>query len=245
MPSGNDKKGKVIELFPSGKRVSRSGGKAPGGSMAESLNKGDVTGQIARLLADAKPTRSRKKTKSDTGPQVQSITGDHNIQAVAGGDVNINVRRVTRTTVTPPPGSVTPLQVKRIKDQIDRLVERDAAGGVLGGDTKKLYPKWHKMVMNRFSVPSYHCIPESQGDSAIAWLKQHCAMNRSRVRRTDNDSWRNDHYGAIWARASEMGMSKADVYDLVSRRLGKTVLSLKNLGEQDLQRLRQLLIAQR
>lgn len=204
--------------------------------------------KIIRLLKEgAKPRRKRapraKPAVKARGNVIYVNTkGD---AKVAGRDININTRRVTRTTVEAPPGSLSPAQAKRLKDAIDKMVEIEAAGGVLNGDLPRLYAKWYTILRDRFGVASYKEIPAARADEALAWLKQAAAMNRPRLRRNDTAAWRNEHYKAIWARSRELAMSKGDVYALVLDRLGKRVLSLKGLGDQTLRQLYQIIMAMR
>lgn len=164
---------------------------------------------------------------------------------VAGRDININTRRVVRTTVAAPPGSLSPAQAKRLKDAIDQLVAIEATGGVLEGDRPSLYAKWYGILKNQFAVASYKEIPAARADEALAWLKQVAARNRGKLRRGDPAAWRNEHYKAIWARARQLGLSKGDVYAIVLARLDKRVLSLKALSDSSLRHLYQIIMAMR
>lgn len=203
----------------------------------------DVKGKVVRLLATARP--ARKKVRAVVpGEQLRQIAGDSSVQVgLVGRDLNINTRHVTRTTVAPPPGSLSPAQAKRLKDMIDKLVRIEATGGVLGGELSPLYAKWHKILKDRFDVTSYKEIKAARADEALAWLRQVAAMNRPKLRRTDPAAWRNEHYRAIWARARETGRSKGDVYALVLARLDKQVVSLKQLSDANLRRLYEVVMA--
>lgn len=218
MADDDDKKAEIINLFKEGSNPRSK--RAP------------------RIKAAAAPPDFYVSAKGDA----MIAGGDiHN----AGRDININTKKYSRTTVHAPPGSLTSAQAKHIQDAIEKLVDMEVAGGVRGGDRSALFAKWHKMVKDRYDVPSYRVIPTGQATELIAWLKQLAAMNRSKLRRTDNPSWRNDLYKAIWARARELGLSKGDVYSLVLQRLDKQVTSLKQLGEQSLQRLYEMIMAKR
>lgn len=43
---------------------------------------------------------------------------------------------------------------------------------------------------DKFEVASYARLDASQFEDAISWIKQQKAMNRSRLRRPSNKSWR-------------------------------------------------------
>ncbi len=196
--------------------------------------------RVLKLFQEgSKPARKR----APRGKAAIEVKGDQNV--VAGRDVHINRRETTRVKIEPPPGSLSPAQARRLQNAIEKMVDIEAAGGVGDGDRAALFAKWHKMLKDRFSVPSYRVIPAAQADEAIAWLKQVAAMNRPKLRRTDNAAWRNEHYKAIWAHARELGMSKGDVYSIVAQRMNKQITSLKQLGEQSLLRLYEIVMGLR
>lgn len=177
--------------------------------------------------------------QGQAGPKVSiKINGNNNI--TAGGDVHVNRRVVQRTEFTPGPEHITQPQAKRIKDLVDNLVAKEEAGGM---PASRAYAKWYGVLKDRYQVTSYKAIPAHLGESAIKWLQQQSAVKRSKIRRVDKDQWRKEHYTAIWARASEVGMSKGEVYALVESKLGKQVTSLKQLGEQALKALYDLLMS--
>jgi hypothetical protein len=61
-------------------------------------------------------------------------------------------------------------------------------------------------------------------------------MAQPKLRRTNNASWRDHKYRAIWTKARELGLNEAQVHELANERLGlkKRIVSLKKLGEQNL-----------
>lgn len=200
----------------------------------------DKKAKIVNLLKETKTKKARKK--SDHKPSL-SIVGNGNIQA--GGDVNLNKREVIRNSFTPGPEHITASQAKKLQDLVQKAVELEATAGVHGGDQKKLFAKWWKILKDQYNVPNYQRIPLHLGDHAIAWFKQRIATLRPKLRRTDNASWRKEHYTGIYARAKELGMSKGEVYAIVAERLGKQVQSLTKLGEQDLKKLYNIIMAMR
>jgi len=74
-------------------------------------------------------------------------------------------------------------------------------------------------------------------------MQRQVAMLRPKLRRADNPAWRNQHYKAIWAKARELGFTKDQVYALSGDRLGKTITSLKQLGERNLKSLYNIIMA--
>jgi hypothetical protein len=66
------------------------------------------------------------------------------------------------------------------------------------------------------------------------------ARSLPKLRRSDNEEWRKRIYRAIWPLARELGFQDAQLYDFAFTELGlkKSITSLKELGEQNLERLR-------
>jgi hypothetical protein len=180
--------------------------------------------------SEADPEQSPRR--SDRSLQLaQHVAGDHNV--VAGGDVNINKREVTRVSVTPGPEHITEGQARRLKDLVDKVakVEIDR-----GSNPSQVYQRVWSGLTKHYQVASYRLIPRRLGDEAIKWLQQRAAMLRPKLRRTNPSAWQREHYTAIYARAHDLGMSKGEVYSLVKARLGLQVISLRQLGEQNLKR---------
>jgi hypothetical protein len=211
----------------------------------------DRKAKIVKLVQEAANDAGHKPRRRTPPPPVKAAGNVIYVNArgdaqVAGRDININTKQTTRTIVTAPPGSLTPAQAKRVLDAIEKVVNIEATGSIYDGDPRRrLFSKWHKRVKDHFDVPSYLFIPAARAQDVLAWLRQEAAIKRPKLRRTDPAAWRTEHYRAIWARSSEIGMSKADVYALVLQRLDKRVTSLKQLGQQALRRLYQILMAKR
>lgn len=162
----------------------------------------------------------------------QTVTGNGNV--VAGRDVNINRRVVKKNVVQPGPEHVTEAQKLKIKELIGELSEI----GVKAGRAPS-YGKWWNKFYKQFKVTSYHLLPAAEYDAAISWLYEQRARETPKLRRTDNQAWRNHRYRGIWARARELGMSDEQLYALATERLElkKPITSLTELGEQNLDRL--------
>ncbi len=174
----------------------------------------------------------------ESAPFSPKISGDSNV--VAGRDVNINKRVTVRGVVKPGPEHITPKQAADLQDLVRKAADHDVAGGM---SRAKAMAKWWTVLKRNYGVPTYREIPRELGDEAIAWLKQQVARGRSQLRRTDNPTWRAEHYAAIYARARELGISKGEVYAIAHDRLGKRVTSLKQLGERNLKTLYNVIMA--
>ena len=178
-------------------------------------------------------------------PDQVNVVGNNNL--VAGGDMNvqggvhINTKKITRTKFQPGPEHITEQQGKKIYDTISNLANKEAAGGrVTIGEAKA---KWFGMLYGRYQVSTYRAIERRFADEAISWLKQQAAINRPKIRRNNNQMWRNELYGAIYAKARELNMSKAEVYLIVHDRMEKRVSSLTQLNEQSLKKLYNIIMS--
>lgn len=185
----------------------------------------------------------KSKTEQGVGGNAEQVAGGnvvsirgHVTGQVAGGDIHnhVNERIVTRPQVMRGPGYISPEVAAAIQKKVKALVDLEVAAGA---EKTKAFAKWWSALKKHFAVPSYLEIPVSKGEHALDWLSQQRVIRRPRIRRANNDMWRAEHYRGIWARSKELGMSRADVYQLVHEKLGKTVVSLKNLGERDLKKL--------
>ena len=186
-----------------------------------------------------------KEAAEDTGRQARAepsfsphVSGDGNV--VAGRDVNINKRVTVRNVVKPGPEHITAKQAATLQELVLKAADHDVAGGM---SRKAAMAKWWTALKRTYGVTAYREIPRELGDDAIAWMKQQIARTRPKLRRTNNQSWRNELYAAIYARARELGISKGEVYAIVHDRLGKRVTSLKQLGEQNLKKLYNIMMA--
>jgi len=189
--------------------------------------------RIKQLLSEAKP-------KHESGNVVRlNICGNNNTQA--GRDVHINKREIVRPVIQTGADTISAGGAQSIQELVKQAVDIES---VSGGEKSKLYSKWYSKIKRKFKVPSYRAIPAFLEDEAVSWMHQHVAKLRPKQRRSDNQTWRNGLYKAIWARSRQTGMSKDDVYRLVHNRLGKEIGSLKELGERDLKRFYDLIMRQ-
>lgn len=173
----------------------------------------------------------------------QVVTGNNNI--VAGGNVTIkkNEKIINKNIIKPGPEHISPAQANKLQTIVKELVEMEVASGYADGDQKKAAIKWWVILRNHYGVTSYREIPRHLGDDAIAWMKQQRAINRPKIRKTDNTAWRNQHYGAINAKARELELSKGEIYALAKDRMGTQVTSLKQLSDQNLKKLYNIVMA--
>lgn len=203
----------------------------------------DLKKRVVNLLKDVEPTKIPKKTKNPPRAKAipstsLSIVGNDNYQAA--GDIYINKKETVRNNFTPGPEHITAAQARKIQRLVEKAVSIEELAGL---DRPSLFAKWWNIVKNQYNVTTYKEIPAYLGDSAISWLTQKIAILRPKLRRKDNDSWRKEHYAAIWARSKQLGMSKGEVYALAQDRLNTQIVSLTNLGERNLKKLYQIIMA--
>lgn len=142
--------------------------------------------------------------------------------------------------ITPDESHISGNQVNNIKALINEIVEKEVIGGMV---KSKAFAKWHKQLQRYMNVSSHLLIKEEDYDKAISYLKQYNALKRSKTRRRDIDYWKKDLYKAIYAKSNELNISKQELYNIVNERYNKNITSLKELGEQNLDKLRRYLFS--
>ena len=181
-----------------------------------------------------------KKQKQNNIEFGNSNIGNNFVYAEAQSKVNnkieynLNKRVVNKNIIQPSDNAINPAQRKLIQEKISNLV---AITNKNPENKRKSFAGWWNNFYKVFKVNSYAEITQDQFEDAIKWLTKQEAANRPKLRRKDNPKWRNELYAAIYARAKELGLEKEDVYAIVSEKLDKEVDSLKELGEQNLEKL--------
>lgn len=189
----------------------------------------------------AKQITVKGNTKSSSRKTVeQTVVGDGNV--FAGGDM-IHTEKVVQKNVTQPgPQHITEEQAYEVKLLIDELSQMDVDAG--RPDTHR---NWFSWLYRKFKVTSYKTIPSEKFETVISWLRQQKAINRKKLRRPANALWRDQLYGAIYGRWRQLGFQKDAIYDFAFQRLelDKPIGSLKELGEQNLDKLYRMVIRMR
>lgn len=168
----------------------------------------------------------------------QAVVGNGNV--VAGRDVIHTPRIITKRVIQPRPEDISEEEAAEIKRLIDELAAIDVAAG-----RSDSHGKWYGSLYKTFGVTSYKTIPKYKDEDVITWLRQQTDRNMPKLRRTNNEEWRHRRYTAIYAKAIHLGLSKANVYEMAFDRLKlkKPIASLKELGEQNLDRLYRVMIS--
>ena len=183
-------------------------------------NDSELARLIERLAALLPPT-------GDVVRQNVRVMGDGNRVQVAGRDLIHTEKFIHRNTITPDERHLTIEQRDRIRQVAGELADRLA-----GDDGEANFAAVHRMLQRRFQVASYLLIPRSRYDEALSFLRQHRAINRSRLRHRNPVAYQNDFYRAIFAGARELGWDGEQVYRFASEKLAlkRPLVSLKELG---------------
>lgn len=195
-----------------------------------------------KRAAASSPRRKSKRVtatpdKESSGGIRQTIVGDNNTQVA--GDYVENKKILQKNIIHPDHRHIDEATAFEIKRLIDSLAEIDALAG-----RPDSHSSWYSHLYRRFKVTSYKLIPVESGDDAIQWLRQQVPQQRSKIRRKAPDEWRQQLFKSIWSKAGRLGLEKQEVYDLAFRRLAlkEPITSLKELGEQKLKKLYDIII---
>lgn len=180
----------------------------------------------------AKKPTSKRRVPKPSAIQQTATAGRDVLQAA--GDINLNKKEVIRPVIPREPHHITEAQAADIRQRLAELGERDEKAG--RGPT---YGAWMNRFKDKFEVASYARLDARQFDDAISWIKQQKAMNRSRLRRPSNKAWREEHYTIIYGCVGTLKWDKPQLYQFAFEKLElkKPIKSLKELGEQNLEKL--------
>jgi len=179
-----------------------------------------------------------QRSGNDQATQRVSATQTGRMNIVAGRDVVVTNKHMQRVKFTPGPQHITEKQARQVQDMIKGLAELE---GVVGEAPS--YGKWQNMFKKKFHLASYRALERGRFEEAVEWLQQQRALLRPKLRRKNNETWRKELYGSIYARAGELGIGKEEIYALAFDKLAlrKRITSLTELGERNLERLSRLL----
>jgi hypothetical protein len=163
------------------------------------------------------------------------ITGTRNQVQIAGHDLVVTQRHVTRYPITPDERHLTGDQAAQVRKSI---------GAVAAGMSENGQPNFaavHRMIQDRFNVVTYSLIPRGEFEAALAFLAQQRAICENRNSHAQPVAFRNSYYRAIYARARELGWDTPRILRFAEARLtlSKPLHTLKELGSQQLKTLRE------
>ena len=187
--------------------------------------------QAGGALPDGKETGNAEMPAPSS--IIQQNKGNGNF--IVGGDFNLNPRTVVKNSISPGPEHITDEQALKVREFINELAKMDEQAG-----RPLSHSRWYTKLYKRFKITSYKLVPLNQLAEVESWLKQQKAMQRPMLRRSNNPAWRKNIYSAIYARATELGIDKSQLYQIAYQKLklNKPVNSLKELGERNLEKLR-------
>jgi hypothetical protein len=176
----------------------------------------------------------------DPMPAVPSLIGDGNTIGngnIIGHIVQVQPRVVNKTEVQRTPDDITDAMALEVRKAVIKLWNSCPKTG------QYVTPRgWYNQLYDQFGVTSYKTLKMHQLADVMTWIKQQAAIQRPRLRRTNNPAWRKSLYAAIHARAGELGIDKT-LHAFATERLGIPVTSLKDLGERDLKRLHSIIFS--
>lgn len=160
--------------------------------------------------------------------------GRGNRANVAGRDLIITEKHTQKVNFTPDESHITPAQGKKIKALVEKLAFK-----LVNEEGKPNFQDAYGGLYRHLGVNSYREIKRTQFDEAISYLRQQGAINRSKLKRSNPQSYRNDLYAPIWAKQKELGWEKSAVYDFAFEKLDlkKPITTLKKLGPIQLKNL--------
>lgn len=178
----------------------------------------------------------------------QNSKGNHNVQVGINQGTIIKTDKVVKKNEIKPniENHISEAQAKEIKECIDKIVEINEQAGK--GNKSKIYPETWQSFYNRFKITSYKLLPKETFEDAITWLKQQIAFeHRPKLRKSNNDQWKKDIYGAIYAKSQKsLGLDKQGLYDfaLEKLKLKTPINSLKDLSDTRLNKLYKLIFSE-
>ncbi len=200
----------------------------------------EIREKVVSILDHAKKKRTgQPKTKEEKGVKMVAV-GKNVFQA--GRDIIQTTKPPSRRVIIQPgPQHISEEVAFRLHELVDEAVKIE----VMAGQTRQqAYSNWFGMLKNRYRVTQYKLIPAEMGEDAIDWLRTQIAVKlQPKLRRRDNQAWRNRRYSAIFARADELNYGEEWVYAKASEVLGEQVTSLKKLGERKLDKVYRAIIS--
>jgi hypothetical protein len=167
--------------------------------------------------------------------------GRNNKALVAGRDIINTERHVRRVQFTPDERHITPEQGDRIRDLVEKLATR-----IAGEDGKPNFGQTYGRLNKKFKVGTYRELMKEDFDAAVSYLQQQGAINRSRLRRSNPQAYRDSLYAPIWAKSKQLEWEKPVLYAFAKEKLDlkKPIDTLKKLGPIQLKHLYEFMVRQ-
>jgi len=156
-----------------------------------------------------------------------------------------NSTKIIRNVVQPDGSCIDENKAFEVKEKINKLVEID----ILSGKYKE-YDKGKRFAFHwntfkkHFKITDYHLIKNSDYEKVIEWLSKMIAINKPKLRKNNPVEWRNRNYSSIYAKIKSLNITKEDLYSFAFEKLKlkEPITSLKDLNDNNLKKLYQLII---
>lgn len=195
----------------------------------------DEKDNIVQLFKDnSTPPNSNSNKINVSGNNNVTFIGDPN------GDIQINIvthkspPKAARQSIELPPNAISEAQAFKIKTLIDKIVEKEVAGGKPIG---KAYSKWWTIFRREYEITRYQALPKSEFNSAINFLQQYSAIKRSKLKNKSSPTLKKELIKSIQTRRNQIGMSRGQMMTIVEEKIGKKVISISKLSEASLTKL--------
>ena len=129
-------------------------------------------------------------------------------------------------------------QARQIQEQIAELATLLLTTKKGRITSEKAFGEIQNRFKRRMQTKRYDALKTHQFDAAMAWFRTEKAKLTPKLRRIDNQSWRNARYGSIKKAMKKLGMANSDFYPSVARRLKLPIFEhLTDLEDSDLERV--------
>lgn len=139
---------------------------------------------------------------------------------------------------------LTDSQAYEIQQLIYKLADLDIACGFTTTGQASARRKWWYVLRAQFKTTSYKLIPYSCYGSVIQFLNSHLTKMLYTQTEANSNPWRNKCYSAIYAKCKETGTTKEQLYKMADNYLDSSVISLKQLSDNNLKHLYNIIVQQ-
>jgi hypothetical protein len=209
------------------------------------ITKGDISEEVVKHKKEELMKNNNDNPKS-SGARIYNINSPFK-ESVLGDVENLymNPKTVNRPIVQPTEIHITQEQASVIKKLVDDIIDiNDKAGKYRTTEQKsKAYQSYWSSFKKKFNVTSYHLLPKEKYVLAETWLRKQVAMNRPKLRKTNNEEWKKEFYTSIYARIKSLSITKDELYNIAFQKLDlkEPISSLKELTDINLKKLYQII----
>lgn len=200
-------------------------------------------------IFSAKPSEIREmmadKTANEGGAKIVTLNskGDYNTQiGINQGHININPKINKITKVQPnSQDHISQEQARNISEIVkDIIIILEGSGKINNKEERsKAFAEWNGKFNRKFKITTRTMLPKEDYKEALSWIRKQHGMQISKLRRTDNPAWRNKRYTGIYSKLGELNLPQETAKEIANSifKLKNPITSLKELGEQNLEKL--------